>query len=81
MLRAASLFWISAMASSLPGMTRLEKITVSPSPSSTWGWLPLAMRASAARGSPWLPVHRYSTLCGGSSAASVSSSTGGKSFR
>ena len=79
--RAASLFCISKMASSLPGMTRLEKITVSPSPRLTLGWLLSAMRASAARGSPWLPVHRYSTLCAGRSATSVSSSTVGKSLR
>ena len=41
---------------SLPGMMRDEKITTSPGLSSTFGWSSRAMRANAARGSPWLPV-------------------------
>ncbi len=47
MFRSASMFWISPMARSLPGMTREEKITVSSAPSFTEGWSPRAIRASA----------------------------------
>ena len=43
------------IAFSLPGMMRDEKITTSPSSSTMFGWSSRAMRASAARGSPWLP--------------------------
>ena len=52
-------------AFSLPGMVREEKITQSPLFSVTCGWSLLAIRDSAARGSPWLPVHSASTLSGG----------------
>ena len=50
---------------SLPGMMREEKITASPGSSSTCGCSSRAMRASAARGSPWLPVQISSTLSRG----------------
>ena len=30
----------------------------------TAGWSPKAIRVSAERGSPWLPVHRITTSCG-----------------
>ena len=43
-------------AFSLPGMVREEKMTVSPALNSAVGCSSSAMRASAARGSPWLPV-------------------------
>jgi hypothetical protein len=46
------------MPISLPGMMREEKMTLSPGPRLTVGWSPVAMRESAARGSPWLPVQR-----------------------
>ena len=49
-------------AFSLPGMVREEKITRSPLPSEISGCSSSAMRASAARGSPWLPVHRQHDL-------------------
>ena len=52
-------------AFSLPGMVRAEKITRSPRDSVTSGCWSSAMRASAARGSPWLPVHSATTLFGG----------------
>ncbi len=40
-------------------------MTVSPSPSATRGCVSSAMRASALRGSPWLPVTRISRLSSG----------------
>ena len=52
-------------AFSLPGMVREEKITRSPLVNVTSGCWSSAMRASAARGSPWLPVHSATTLSGG----------------
>ena len=52
-------------AFSLPGMGREEKITRSPCDSATSGCSSWAMRASAARGSPWLPVQSATTLSGG----------------
>ena len=55
----------AATAFSLPGMVREEKITRSPLASVTSGCSSSAMRDSAARGSPWLPVHSASTLSGG----------------
>ena len=42
-------------AFSLPGTSEDARMTMSPSPTST-GWVRLAMRPSAAMGSPWLPV-------------------------
>jgi len=57
---------------SLPGMIREEKMTVSPGSSATWGWSPAAIRASAERGSPWLPVQASRTLSRGSKPASWS---------
>ena len=53
------------MARSLPGIMREEKMTVSPSPSAILGWVSMAMRDSALRGSPWLPVTRMSRLSSG----------------
>ncbi len=47
------------------GIGRAEKITRSPRDSVTSGCSSSAMRDSAARGSPWLPVHRAKTLSGG----------------
>ena len=49
-------------ARSLPGMTREEKITTSPFSSAICGCSSVAMRASAARGSPWLPVQISTSL-------------------
>ena len=54
----------------LPGIAREENTTRSPLPSATSGCSFSAMRANAARGSPWLPVHSASTLSGGRSACS-----------
>ena len=64
-----------------PGCTREEKITVSPSPSATRGWVSIATRASALRGSPWLPVIRISRLSSGTSSISSSPRKGGMPFR
>ena len=50
------------IAFSLPGMVRDEKITRSPRDSAISGCSSAAMRASAARGSPWLPVQSATTL-------------------
>ena len=55
--RSTSRFWMRPTARSLPGMVREEKITRSPLSSSMSGCSSSAMRAIAARGSPWLPVH------------------------
>ena len=52
------------LAFSLPGMVREEKITRSPGSRSTLGCSPAAMRAMAARVSPWLPVQSATTLRG-----------------
>ena len=49
-------FLISRIAFSLPGMVREEKTTVSPGDSATDFISSRASLASAARGSPWLPV-------------------------
>ena len=46
-------------------MAREEKITRSPRENVTSGWSSSAMRDSAARGSPWLPVQSATTLSGG----------------
>ncbi len=43
-------------------MMREEKITASPGSSVTCGCSSRAMRASAERGSPWLPVQIISDL-------------------
>jgi hypothetical protein len=52
------------MAFSLPGISELAMSTVSPALS--WIWcVSLAMRESAARGSPWDPVHTRQTLASG----------------
>ena len=56
--RSESLFCRLRIGISLPGITREEKITESPCPRLTCGWVPSAIRDSAARASPWLPVHR-----------------------
>ena len=61
---SASRFWIWPTARSLPGMVREEKITRSPLASFTCGCCSSEMRASAARGSPWLPVHSSTTSSG-----------------
>ena len=52
-------------AFSLPGTGVADTMTVSPS--SIWmvRCSPLAMRASAESGSPWLPVHMMTTCSGG----------------
>jgi hypothetical protein len=60
---------------------RLEKMTVSPSPSEMCGWLSEATRASALRGSPWLPVMRISRLSSGTSSALSSAMKSGTVFR
>ncbi len=49
---------IAPTSFSLPGMVREEKITRSPFASVTSGCSFRAIRARAARGSPWLPVSR-----------------------
>ena len=46
---------VSFTARSLPGIAVAEKITVSPSCRSTFGWSPWAIRRSADSGSPWIP--------------------------
>jgi len=56
-------------------------MTVSPGSSRTLACWPVAMRIRAERGSPWLPVTRYSTRSRGSEAASISSLSGGRSRR
>ena len=60
-----SWFLISRIAFSLPGMVREEKITVSPGDSATVFISPRASLASAARASPWLPVHSTTSLSRG----------------
>ena len=54
-------------AFSLPGTGDAEMMTVSPFSMEMVLWLPLAMRASADSGSPWLPVHMTTTCSGGTS--------------
>ena len=61
---------VSLTARSLPGIGVAEKITVSPSWSSTCGWSPWAMRRSADSGSPWLPVEMITSLWSGKSSIS-----------
>ena len=61
---------VSLTARSLPGIGVAEKITVSPSCSSTCGWSPCAMRRSADSGSPWLPVEITTSLWSGKSSIS-----------
>ena len=56
MPRSMSMFWMSMTSRSLPGMAQDEKIIRSPALRSIAGCSPRAMRAMAARGSPWLPV-------------------------
>ncbi|MNL71939.1 hypothetical protein D3C87_1971730 [compost metagenome] len=51
-----SIFWMSMTSRSLPGMAQDEKIMRSPALRSMTGCSPRAMRAMAARASPWLPV-------------------------
>ena len=63
--RSDSLSCMLRMAISLPGITRLEKITLSPAPRRMCGCEPSAMRERAARGSPWLPVQSSRTWSGG----------------
>ena len=62
--RSISRFWMRPTVRSLPGMVREEKMIRSPSSRCTSGWVSSAMRATAARGSPWLPVHSSTTSCG-----------------
>ncbi len=52
-------------AFSLPGMVRDDRMTRSPGASATSGCWSSATRASAARGSPWLPVSSATTLSRG----------------
>ena len=68
------------IATSLPGMIRDEKMTVSPS-LSLRSCVPLAIRPSAARGSPCPPVAMISTSFSGSRIASSNEIGGGKSLR
>ena len=63
----ASPFWTRATGFSLPGIVRDEKITRSPLSSEMSGCSSAAMRATAARTSPWLPVHMTTTLSRGRS--------------
>ena len=53
-------------AFSLPGTGVAAMTTVSPRSTVTVLWSPLAMRASAESGSPWLPVHMTTTFSGAS---------------
>ena len=53
------------MAFSFPGMARAESTTVSSGPSLTKRWSSIAIRESAAIGSPCDPVARHSTSCAG----------------
>ncbi len=57
------------MAFSLPGMRELASRTVSPLPMRIT-WSRLAIRDSAAIGSPWEPVHTRVTLWSGSLSSS-----------
>ena len=52
------------MAFSLPGMSELASSTVSPSVI-RMTWSRLAIRASAAMGSPWEPVQTIAALSAG----------------
>ena len=63
--RSERSFWTAATAFSLPGIVRDEKTTVSPAANDTLGWALAEIRASAARGSPWLPVHNATTFSRG----------------
>ena len=69
------------MAFSLPGISRDEKMTVSPSPNTTLGWSPWAIRVRAARGSPWLPVQIRTILSSGRKPASFSVTKGSGGVR
>ena len=53
------------MAFSLPGIARADSTTVSPGPIFTCLWSSTAMRDSAERGSPCVPVLMHSTWFGG----------------
>ena len=70
--RRATWFITRETAFSLPGMTRAESATVSPSAILTWRWSSIAIRDSAAMGSPWDPVHTHSTSWAGKSRTSLS---------
>ena len=61
--RSISMFWMSMTSRSLPGMAQDEKITRSPALRSIAGCSSRAMRAIAARGSPWLPVTEQARPC------------------
>ena len=63
----ASPFCTRATAFSLPGIVRDEKMTRSPLSSEMSGCSSAAIRAMAARTSPWLPVHMTTTLSRGRS--------------
>ena len=60
--RSISRFWMSMTSRSLPGMAQDEKMTRSPAFSAISGCSSRAMRAMAARASPWLPVQSSTTL-------------------
>ncbi len=61
----ASWLMTRVTAFSLPGTGVAEMMTVSPSSISMVLCSPLAMRARAESGSPWLPVHMMTTCSGG----------------
>ena len=62
---------VSLTARSLPGIGVAEKMTVSPSCSSTLGWSPWAIRRRAESGSPWLPVESTTRRSSGQSSISL----------
>ncbi len=76
----ASAFWMRPMATSLPGICLEEKTTVSSSSSLIW-WLSKAIRARAARSSPWPPVAIIRTSRRGMRIASSNDTVSGKSRR
>jgi hypothetical protein len=63
--RRARWFITRPIAFSLPGMARAEITTVSSGPTLTWRWSSIAMRDSAAIGSPCDPVAMQRTSCEG----------------
>ncbi len=70
-----------AIARSLPGIVREENSATSPRSSTICGCSSAAMRASAERGSPWLPVQTSTILSRGTKPASYSLRKGGASAR
>ena len=63
--RAIRAFCRRPTGRSLPGITREEKIAVSPASSTRSRCSPVAILAIEARGSPWLPVQMNSTFSRG----------------